>query len=772
MDEARERQLAEALAHLMDGEVGGQARGDAATRSQFPELAGELDALAEIDRAIEPDLTLPERLSGHKILAEIGAGGMGQVLLAQDEALGRKVAIKRLAPRYAEDAVLRARFMNEARAMARLSHPGIVRIYRLGAAEEPPHFVMEYLEGAPLTVAARSLTWPQKAEMMLKTALAVHFLHTQGILHRDLKPGNILVGPDLEPKLLDFGLALDLGGRERLSQIGEIAGTPEYLSPEQAAGAQNGVQNLDARSDVFSLGAVLYEVLTGEPPFRGETVAVLLEKIRTQDPTLPRRRQPGIPRALQNICLKALEKDPAARYATAREMADDLRRFLAGEAVHAEPAAYARLIAGKVGQHLRDLESWRSEQIVSDDEYHGLRKRYQRLLEREDAWILEARRLTLPQVTLYLGAWVLAVGAAFLTFFPYPALAGAPAVLIAWAAALPMAWTGVRNWQQGRFRVAIAYLLAFCLLAPIAVLVTVEETRLCATLGDQWTKLELFHRLKFEREATNAQLWWAILSGLPVCWWLRRFTRAPVFSLMFAATAAMLCLATLLRMGMLGWLDDDPGRFYFHLLPCALLFLGAGYAFEWRRLTDDSRYFYPFAVVFTWTALSGVAGFHEPYAAWLKSVAPWTRGQVEYLFLVNAGVYFALDQLFGHTRSTQLHAVGKSFRFVIPGHVMTSLLLLGMEAKSPFEARVFEWMLPATACVFVFASIPRQMKNFFISGLFFFAIGVYRLQQNVFPQRAAWPVALLTTGMALTVAAANYAPLKVRWMRLIGFRRR
>src|ERR1035437_3737262 len=248
---------------------------------------------------------------------------------------------------------------------------------------------------------------------------------------------------------------------------------------------------------------------------------------RTRYQNRERRANAEIPRDLQNICLKALEKDPAGRYATAREMADDLRRYLAGEAVHAEPAAYARLIAGKVGQHLRDLESWRSEQVVSDDENQGLRKRYQRLLERGDAWIMEARRPTLLQATRNLGAWGLGVGAAFLTFFPFPALAGAPAVLIAWSAALPVAWIGVGNWRRGRFRVAIAYLLRFCLLAPIAMLVTVEETGLFAGLGRDWSKLELFHRLKFARLATNAQLWWATLAGLPVCWWLRRFTRAP-----------------------------------------------------------------------------------------------------------------------------------------------------------------------------------------------------------------------------------------------------
>jgi serine/threonine protein kinase len=147
-DERRERELAAELANYLDSPTG----------TLIPELAAELDVLAEIDRVLEPPAPLPERLSGHRIVGEIGSGGMGRVLLAEDQALGRKVAIKTLAPRYAENQVLRARFMHEARAMARLSHPHIVRIYRLGEADEPPHFVMEFLDGAPLTRAAARLS--------------------------------------------------------------------------------------------------------------------------------------------------------------------------------------------------------------------------------------------------------------------------------------------------------------------------------------------------------------------------------------------------------------------------------------------------------------------------------------------------------------------------------------------------------------------------------------------------------------------------------------
>ena len=754
-EEDREKLLAEALADLLDG----KPRPSEDESALLPELA----ALAEIDRVIEPPPALPERLSGHTIAGEIASGGMGRVLLAIDQALGRKVAIKTLADRWAGDPSIRARFMAEARATAKLNHPHIVRIYNLGKPDEIPHFVMEYVEGASLTQAAGSLTWEQRAEMMRKIVLAVQFLHEHGLLHRDLKPGNILVGADLEPKLVDFGLALDLDARQRMSSPGEVAGTPGYLSPEQAAGEPQ----LDARSDIFSLGSVFYEFLTGRAPFAAESVTDLLRQIREQDPPLPRRLDPEIPRDLQNICLKALEKDPEQRYRSAREMADDLRRFLAGEAVLAEPAAYARLISGQVGRHLRDLDGWRQERIISEEEHSGIRKRYQRLLEREDAWIMAARRLTLPQVTLYLGAWVLSVGAALVAFFPYKSMRGLPEVLAVWAASMPAAWIGVRTWKRGNFGVAIAYLLAFCLLAPIAVLVTLEEFHLFAGLTQGKEALELFYRLEATKKAANSQVWWALAASLPVCWWMRRFTRAPVFSLMFALMAALFYLATLLLLGMLDCLDRDPGRFYFRLIPGAIIFLSGGYIFERVRLPDDSRYIYPFGVGFTWAALSGLAAVHKPYAAWLGWIAPWTHGEQEYLFLINAAIYFSLDRVADLFRSQQIRMVGKSFRFLLPGHVLISLLLLGMnDSVSVTEQRVFEWLLPAAACVFVFTSIPRQMKNFFASGILFLAIGIYRVQQEVFPNRAFWPLLLVVVGLGLMLAATNYAAIRVALGRM------
>lgn len=804
---ARERAIAEAVSRFIDG----QSRGEAMDVEVFcrenagllPELRQQLETLERIDAVFDyptmdsqpvdhtpmnaagdgshPDASkrtgpvIPEQLSGLRLLDELGAGGMGQVFLAIDERLDRKVAIKVLAVRYWPDARLAERFMREARAMAQLNHPHVVRIYSLGTPLEPPHFVMEYIQGSPLTQAARALHLPQRIELFRKVVLAVDFLHEHGVVHRDLKPGNILVGSDLEPRVLDFGLAVHVDPAERqLTRPGEVLGTPDYFSPEQAhAGAA-----LDARSDVFSLGVILYELLTGRLPFHRNTVGEQIIALQEHDPVLPRRIDGAVPGELQNICLKALEKNPKDRYASAREMADDLARFLAGEPVLALPAAYARMMSGKIEQHLRELAGWTQDHLLSELEFDSFRRLYEGLVEREDAWIMEVRRLSLSQVTLYLGAWILVLGAVLVVLFDYLTFTGTPAVLVTAAAAVSTGFIGIRCWRGGQRRIGVAYLLAFCLLAPVFLMVFMGQYGILTAATQNNAKLEFFARFESFRKATNAQLWWAIALSLPGYLWLRRFTRSSVFSLVLAFMGAMLCLVTLLRMGMLDWLDNDPGRVYLRLLPFAAMFFLLGAVIERLRLAADSRYFYFVAVAFTLAGLSGVAGLHAPYRSWLKSMVPGTRGQSQYLFMINALIYFTLQHLCDRVPSAQMRWVAKTFRFVIPGHVLSALFLLGLSASDAWrehltdtalrhEARFFEVLLPLAACAFIFASIPKQMKNFLVTGLLFLALGIIRLQQDLFHQHAAWPLSLLFAGLALMMAAANYS-----WLRAVRLRPR
>lgn len=787
--ETRERDIATAIARFLDGQACGEPIDvDSFCRDNpdlLPELRLELEAVRRIDAALdsshaEPTAAgtkepTPKRLSGLRVLAELGAGGMGRVFLALDDRLNRRVAIKMLDGRYWPDQRLADRFMREARAMAQLSHPNIAGIYNLGAAEEPPHFVMEYIHGVPLTQAAQPLRLPQRMELFRKVVLAVEFLHQHGIVHRDLKPGNVLVGSDLEPKVLDFGLALQRNvSEQQLTRSGEVLGTLDYFSPEQAHAGQD----LDARSDVFSLGVILYELLTGRLPFRGENQSAQIRALYDEDPVLPRRIEPNLPGDLQNICLKALEKDPKNRYASAREMADDLQRFLAGEPVVAVPAAYSRIMAGKIEQHVRELAGWTKDHLLSNLEFDSFRRMYDRLAEHEDAWIMQVRRLSFSQVTLYFGAWILVLGAVLIVLFDYRSLEGTPAVLVNATAAAATGAIGVRCWREGQRRIGVAYLLAFCLLLPILLMVTMGQYGLLTAPSQNNTKLEFLARFTSFRKATNAQLWWSILLSLPAYLGLRRFTRSSVFSLVLAFMGAQLCLVTLLRMGMLEWVESDPGRTYLRLLPFAAVFFLLAIVIERRSHPSDARYFYFFAVAFTLIGLSGVAAVHEPYANWLKEVVPRSRGQVEYLFMINAVAYFVLQHLCDRFPSAEMRWVAKTFRFVIPGHILTSLLSLGISASDSWhgalqnsalrhEARFFEILLPLAACAFVFGSIPKQMKNYLATGLLFLAVGIIRLQQDLFQSHAAWPVGLLFAGLLLMIVAANYPSLKTASWRLV-----
>jgi tetratricopeptide (TPR) repeat protein len=276
-------------------------------------------------------------VAGYEVLSKLGSGGMGVVYLARHVELQRLVALKMIrSPQLAGPRQL-ARFRGEAEALARIQHPNIIQIYEVGECEGQPFLALEYLPGGSLDRRLQGSPQPprQAAQMIRALAGAVDAAHQAGVIHRDLKPGNVLLSSNDTPKVTDFGLAKRLDAGTGQTTTGDILGTPPYMAPEQAHGRKGAV---GPWTDVYALGAILYEMLTGRPPFNGATVWETLEQMATLDPVPPSQLQVRVPRDLEVICLKCLAKEPARRYARAADLAEDLRRFQAGEPIRARPA--------------------------------------------------------------------------------------------------------------------------------------------------------------------------------------------------------------------------------------------------------------------------------------------------------------------------------------------------------------------------------------------------------------------------------------------------
>ena len=266
----------------------------------------------------------------------LGRGGMGVVYKAQHLALKRTVALKMvLAGGHAGPQHL-ARFRIEAEAAARLQHPNIVQIHEVGEADGHPYCALEFVEGGNLAGKLDGKPMPAReaARLVESLARAMQLAHSRNVVHRDLKPANILLSVDGTPKITDFGLARQLDSDSGETQAGAVMGTPSYMAPEQASGSSH---EAGPAADIYALGAILYDCLAGRPPFKGKTVVETLDQVRTQEPAPPSRWQPDVPFDLETICLKCLRKEPENRYASAAELADDLRRFQAGEPILARP---------------------------------------------------------------------------------------------------------------------------------------------------------------------------------------------------------------------------------------------------------------------------------------------------------------------------------------------------------------------------------------------------------------------------------------------------
>jgi serine/threonine protein kinase len=273
---------------------------------------------------------------GYEILRELGRGGMGVVYKACQRKLNRIVAIKMiLAGSHASEQDL-LRFLGEAEAVAQMQHPNIVQLFESNQQDGLPYFTLEFVSGGSLSQKLAGVPLPPRAAAKLTEQLAagIHYAHQRGIVHRDLKPANVLLAEDGTPKITDFGLAKRVQAGSGLTASGAIMGTPSYMAPEQAGGAG---KHVGPPADVYALGAILYECLTGRPPFQGPTPLDTVMQVVADDPLPPSRLQPKLARDLETICLKCLQKEPARRYGSALALEDDLRRFLAGEPIRARP---------------------------------------------------------------------------------------------------------------------------------------------------------------------------------------------------------------------------------------------------------------------------------------------------------------------------------------------------------------------------------------------------------------------------------------------------
>ena len=324
-----------------DGEAPAAA-GPGAPAAAVPGPAGEPEP--SHDARIARDLEILEGWDRYEVITALGTGGMGSVYKVFDPSLMRFAAVKVL---HRSEPDQDERLLREARAQARVDHPNVCQVFEAGEVKRHPYIAMQYIDGVRLDEAVGGLGREQVIRLFADVARAVHAAHATGLVHRDLKPGNILVSRRssgaLHPYVVDFGLARDLE-EPSLSRSDVITGTPAYLAPEQVRG-----QPVDRRTDVFSLGVVLYEALTGKTPFAGASVPETLVRITAEEPGRPRKLDATIPPDLETILLRCLEKDPARRYDSARALAEDLERYLAGEPVLARPPT----LAYRMGKKLR-----------------------------------------------------------------------------------------------------------------------------------------------------------------------------------------------------------------------------------------------------------------------------------------------------------------------------------------------------------------------------------------------------------------------------------
>ncbi len=681
----------------------------------------------------------PPQLPGFHIERKLGEGSLGVVYAAHDEKLNRRVAIKVLRRR--ADEPLRRRVLEEARKAAGLGDPAVVTIFSVLDETDPPAIVMEMVEGFPLDRFAAQLNFEQKARLLREVARGLAVAHERGLIHRDLKPDNIIVGPDLRPRILDFGLALSL--EEAGRQGRGFEGTPLYASPEQVRG-----QPLTAATDVFSLGSLMFKVLTERPPFAGETAAEVLEAIATTAPPFLREVAVGVPEDLQAVCLACLAWDPADR-PTASEVALELGRFLVGEPVRLKPKLYDDLLRRSISEYSSQARGWESQSIISRDERDALEVVHRRLLADEDHWIIDARRIT-PLQTILSGATWLAVVATVLTVWMLRNELGPT-----WRWILPTYFTltlllAGQIARREREPLAAATFLAGAVLAIAPCVLA-----LLAELHVFTTPLTNVKQL-FPETFTNQQVLAAAFTALAVSVFCLRRLKMTGFAWTTATLAAASYVGLLLCFN---WLDKKPEIQALWCLPLAAM-EPVALALERKGRVHWTLPFHLLALLALVAGLDVIA-LNGPTLKMLGvDGARWAYFDDQRLHAFSIalnGLFFLLLMLLTErAASLDLRRASKLLEVLAIVHTLSALFVNAMGHRNEVHVRVDVWFYLAAAGLFLVLAPFRSRWRLLVGGLAGCGLGSYLLVDLGIVDRKPFIIGLGFAGLLVALGTFAY----------------
>jgi serine/threonine-protein kinase len=685
---------------------------------------------------------------GLSAVEPLESGGMGSVYRAWQDELARPVAVKTLRADLRVTAQLRELFQREAHILARLDHPGIVPVHDAGETECGPYYVMRLVEGVSVDRALAGKPAAEVAEVFRRIAEALATAHRAGVLHRDLKPANVLVEPPGRAVLVDFGLSTRMLPGEVQGAGEELVGTPDYLAPELLAG-----QSYSPASDIYALGATLYTTLTGQVPFPASELSLKLRAIREDDPPLPRTLRADVPKPLQAICLKAMERAPADRYASADELARDLGRFEKGDVVQALPVRSRSLLRRKIELQLAEHGDWLEQGLIDERQRSVLQHAYEHIDE-EGRGLLRGVLGSMPNLLLLVGILLSVFGPLLLQLITWEQMSAPNRIGLPLAPLALLAALGVWRWRADDRRRAVACLFGASLLVAPFAFALADLVPALQAVADETGKLHPVLPGEMWLPPDSASSW--LRAGAPLLEWKLLITAGACLAaalllyqrLRAAAFLWIACFAGLLASVcgalVLGWQQLPHLAQWSIALLGALATLGTGLSLDRRFLRDRAQPFYGLGFI---AAISVVLAFideGQPFS----ELGTLGREAASSWSAATHGLLFVTGGILMHTRGTPLLRQTAGAPLLVGFLLVMASLLTQDKAHG---AVFFELLLVATCVGFLLLGLAMHRNSVVLPAAILLPISVGIVSQRHVQAIWAWSAAVVIGGAVLVL---------------------